>query len=233
MVRESEIRLRRNPRHVTPGARFSSDIGFVALSGIAFPAGGVIGRDLRFERGMRRVARQTREAPVGSPETVTCREHHGLMPRVPGILQIGGIALNSRHAMTLAAKGIELIGGELPGIARADFRRVLGVAGGGPMTAFAANPQFVRRDYLVRGDRKWSRRVTTEAAQDSGCGIEDPVRDAAWVFMARRAANSVELPVPGLVLFDIRFGIQAADESDGLYAGAKRPQARLRRFGRR
>lgn len=134
--------------------------------------------------------------------------------------------------MTLAAKGVELIGSELPGVARADFRRVLDVARGGTVTALAANPQFVRSDYLVRGDRKWSRRMTTEAAQDSSFGIEDAVLNAAGVFVARRAANPVELPVPGFVLFDIRVGIQPADESDGLYAGAKRPEPRLRRFGR-
>lgn len=80
MVGEGEVRLRWNPRHVAPRAGFSSDIRFVALSGMAFPAGGVISRDSRLEWGMRRVAGQTREAAVGGPETVAGREHYGLMP---------------------------------------------------------------------------------------------------------------------------------------------------------
>ena len=133
--------------------------------------------------------------------------------------------------MTLPAKIVKLTGGKLPGIARTDFRRVLYVARGGSMTALAANPQFVWCDYLVRRDLERTGRVTTETAQDPRFGIKNPVLYTARSLMTRRAGNPVESPVPGLVLFDIGFGVQPADERDGLDACPKRPESRLRRFG--
>src|SRR4051812_41900906 len=101
------------------------------------------------------------------------------MARVPGILQIGSIALNTGHAVALPAEVVELIGAELAGIARSKLGRVFRMRRGGSMTSFAANAQFVRCDYLVRRDGQWPRGMTAKAAQDTGFGIEDPMHDAA------------------------------------------------------
>lgn len=74
--------------------------------------------------------------------------------------------------------------------------------------------------------------MTTETAQYSGFGIKNAVLYAAGCLVARGAGNGVEPAVPGLVLFDISFGVQPADECDGLHSGAKGPEPRLGRLGR-
>jgi hypothetical protein len=131
-------------------ASLAGDRRLVMLGGMAFPAGGVIDSDIGFERGMRRVARETRQVAARRLEAVAGCQHHGLMARVPGVLEIRRIALNAGHAVALPAKIVQLIGGKFPGISRAHLRGFLDVIRGGPMTGLAADPQLVRRDDLVR-----------------------------------------------------------------------------------
>ena len=223
MVGEDEVRLRRNPWHVAPRAGFAGDVHPVTLSGMAFPAGGVIGRKFGLERGMRRVTRQTRHAAARGPEAVAGRQHHRLMARVPGVLEICRIPLYAWHAVALAAEIVELGGIELSGISGTHLCGVFYVIRSRPMTPLAPNSQFVGRDYLVRRDLQRARRVTTEAAQDSGLRVKDPVLYSAQGLMTRSKSHAVELAVPGLVLLDIGLGIQPTYKCDGLYTRAERP----------
>ena len=223
MIGKDQVGLRRNPRHVALRAGLACDVHPVTLSGMAFPAGGVIGRESRLEWSMRRVTRQACHAAARGPEAVTGRQHHRLMTRVPGVLEICRISLYSWHAVALAAKIIELAGIELSGISRTHFCRIFCVIRGRSMTTLAPNSQFVGSDYLIRRDLKRTSRVTTETAQDSRLGIKDPVLYPALGLMTGSKSNAVELAVPGLVLFDIDLGIQPTYKCDGLYTRAKRP----------
>src|SRR5580765_6981468 len=101
MVGKDQIGLRRNPWHVALRAGLACHVRPVPLSGMASPAGGVIGRNLRLERGMGRVTRQTRHASARGPEAVTGRQHYRLMARVPGVLEICSIPLYAWHAVAL------------------------------------------------------------------------------------------------------------------------------------
>jgi len=227
MVGKDQVGLRRNPWHVALRACFAGDVHPVSLSSVAFPAGGVIGRKLRLERGMRRVTRQTRHASARGPEAVTGRQHYRLMPRVPGVLEICRIRLYAGHPVALAAEIVELSRVELSGISGAHLYGILYVIRSRSVTPLAANSQFVGRDYLVRRNLERAGRVTTEAAQDSGLRIEDPVLNSARGLMARRSSNPIQPPVPGPVLLDIGPGIQPVYKCDGLNTRAERPESGL------
>ena len=164
MVGEDQVGLRRNTWHMALRAGFAGDIHPVTLGGMAFPAGGVIGRKLCLERGMRRVTRQTRHTSARGLEAVACRQHHRLMTRVPGVLEICRISLYARHAVALAAEIVELGRIELSGISGTHLYGIFCVIRSRSMTPFAPNSQFVGRDYLVGRDLQRARRVTTEAA---------------------------------------------------------------------
>src|SRR6476620_9276825 len=191
MVGEDEVRLRRNPWHVAPRAGFAGDVHTVTWSGMAFPAGGVIGRKLRLERGMRRVTRQTRHASAGGSETVAGRQHHRLMARVPGVLEICRIPLYTRHAVALAAEIVELGGIELSRISGTHLCGVFYVVRSRPVTRLAPNSRFVGRDYLVGRDLQGARGVTTEAAKDSCLRVKDPVLYSTRVLMTRRKSSPI------------------------------------------
>src|SRR5262249_40288292 len=101
------------------------------------------------------------------------------------------------------------------------------------VATLAANSQFVGRDYLVRRNLERAGRVTTEAAENSGLGIKDPVLYSAPGLMARRTSNAIKSPVPGSILLHIGFGIEPTYKCDGLYTRAKRPESGLWGFRRR
>jgi hypothetical protein len=206
MIGKDQVGLRWNPWHVALRAGLACDLRSVALRGMTSPAGGVIGRNLRLERGMRRVTRQTCHASARGLEAVAGRQHYRLMARVPGVLEICRIPLYARHAVALAAKIVELGRIELSGISGTHLCGVFYVVRSRSMTPLAPNSRFVGRDYLVRRDLQRARRVTTEAAQNSSLRVKDPVLYSARVLMARSKSNAIELAVPGLVLLDIALG---------------------------
>jgi hypothetical protein len=223
MIGKDQVGLRRNPWHMALRTGLACDVRLVTLSGMAFPAGGVVDRKFRFKWSVRGVTRQACHAPARGPETVTGRQHHRLMTRVPGILEISRIALYAWHAVALAAKIVKLPGVELSGISRTHSCRIFYVIRGRSMTTLAPDSQFVGSDYLIRRDLKGTGRVTTETAQDSRLGIKDPVLYPAPGLMTRSKSDAVELAVPCLVLLDIDLGIQPTYKCDGLYTRAKRP----------
>jgi hypothetical protein len=233
MVGEDQVGLRRNPWHVARRAGLAGDVHPVTLSGMAFPAGGVIGRKLGFERGMRRVTRQTRHTSARGLEAVAGRQHYRLMARVPRVLKICRIPLYAWHAVALTAEIVELSRVELSGISGTYLCGIYYVIRGGSMTRLAPNSQFVGCDYLVRRDLQRAARVTTEAAKYSGLRVKDSVLYSAGVPMSRSKSNAIELAVPGFVLFDIDLRIQPTYKCDGLYTRAERPESWLGRFRRR
>src|SRR5207249_207312 len=93
---------------------------------------------------------------------VAGREHHWLMPRIPWILEIGGVALNAGHAMALAAKVVELTGGEPFRVARMGLRRITGMRGHRSVARLAANAQLVWRDDLICRHRQGTRGMAAE-----------------------------------------------------------------------
>jgi hypothetical protein len=154
MIGKDQVGLRRNPWHVALRAGLACDVHPVTLSGMAFLAGGIIGRKFRLKWSMRRVTRQACHAAARGPEAVTGRQHHRLMTRVPGVLEISRVALYAWHAVALAAKIVKLACVELSGISRTHFCRIFCVIRGRAMTTLAPNSQFVRSDYLIRRDLK-------------------------------------------------------------------------------
>src|SRR5438067_2389004 len=73
MIRKNQVGQRGYSRHVALRASLPGQRRLVTLGGMAFPAGGVIRRGPCLERGMRRVARQTRHAAAGGFEAVAGR----------------------------------------------------------------------------------------------------------------------------------------------------------------
>ena len=191
MIGKDQVGLRRNPWHVALRAGLACDLHSVTLRGMTSPAGGVIGRNLRLERGMRRVTRQTCHASARGLEAVAGRQHYWLMARVPGVLEICRISLYAWHAVALAAEIVELNRVELSRISGPHSCWIFYVIRGGSMTPLAAYSQFVGRDYLVRRDLQRAGRVATEAAQDSGLRIKDPVLYPARSLMTRRTSNTI------------------------------------------
>ena len=87
-------------RHVASHARIARDLLFVARSGVALRAGGIISGALTFQRRVRRVTSGATQAALTLIEAAARGERQRLVPRVPWIAEIGRITRCGGHAMT-------------------------------------------------------------------------------------------------------------------------------------
>lgn len=99
------------------------------------------------------------------------------------------------------------------------------------MADFAANTGLMRNDGFLGIHLDGAGGMAGEAAQHRSGGIEDAVADAGGVLVTRREGEAVDAAKPALAEFEIVFRIGAADESDGLEAGAEGPFTGLWRLG--
>jgi hypothetical protein len=98
---------------------------------------------------------------------------------------------------------------------------------GGSVTRFAADAELGRSDFAVFREAHRAGGVATEAAQDGGFGIEDPVTDTSGLLVAGGAAVPIQTAEPTLLELQVMGGIGARDKRDGLDTSAKGPLARL------
>ena len=152
------------------------------------------------------------------------------MPRVPGIVQVGGFRRSRGHTMALAADPVDGLRRVTPRILRRRSRRIARVFRRRPMTRLAAHPQLVRHEFIARGQGQRACRMAGETSHDPCRRLERRIRRIFARRMTRRSREPVSLAIPALSQFQVRCGIALPDKGDGLRARSKRPFTGLRVF---
>src|SRR5215469_7147702 len=189
------------------------------------------GSRLRRRGLMRAMTRQTGKLACALQKAATLAQVNGLMAHVPSEIPIEGDVSAGSHAMTAAAKVIQLRSGELSGIHKPVAPRIGRVLRSRSVTTFATNTILGEMDlsFFIERDRPGG--VAFETAFDPELRVGDFVQHTRrflyifWVqvTLSGRWTVGFRRCVPTGEVLDVPFLIDARYERDRLPGRAKCP----------
>jgi hypothetical protein len=162
------------------------------------------------------MARKAREPAIALSEAGAGGQQQRLMARVPGVAQIGGLFGARLLAMARAAQSVQLGSVHAARVSRMHYAWIRGVRRRRPVADFAMHAQLRWNDGLVFRQLQVSGGMAGEASHHPGGGVEGPEGYSGVRLVAWGQRERIRGPVPGFAQFHIMFGIQPADEGDGL-----------------
>ena len=133
------------------GTGASGNLLPVSRRRMAISASGIVGRQPRFQSGMRRVTGYATQPSPALSKAGARRQQQRLVPGIPRIMKIRGVARRGGHPVAFAAEPIQIVGGEALRVRNRISLRIARMIRGGSMAGFTADTQLMRHNRLIRG----------------------------------------------------------------------------------
>jgi len=190
---------------------------------------------------VRVVAPEAGQFAAAFQKTCALAEVHGLMPDVPGIIEVSFDAASGRHAVALAAQIVQFGRGEASRVGDIAARRLGRVRAAGSMTCFAADTRLRGKDCSRFGKLQNACGMALKAAQNRRIGSEGLVSNAVSGGVSWSESEATRFFIPGEAVLGISVFIGLRDVGFRLRARAESPAAiritrqglRVMRFGLR